>query len=367
MTEPVATPPRGPIVFVAHSGQVSGAEKVMLDLVRAALADGHAVTVACPAGPLVDRLPPAVDHLVIDHLGLTGESGVARIVGGTQLIARWFRTGRRLRTVAASPGVSVVVNSLNALPAVRLAAGTRGMSWLVHDTVITGRQRAVIRLSRTGIRRAVAVSDATAAPLRALRVPVDVRHNGVAWPVDALPDTLHTPPVVGMLALLTPWKGHRVVLDAVADLPGVRVEFAGGHFPGDVDHVAALRARAAQPDLDGRVQFLGHLDLCEALRRFDIVVSASVEPEAGPLSVLEAMAYGRPVIGTDHGGTTEFLAGGAGVLVPPGDPAALADALRRVLSDAALRARMVDDARRRVAERHDLSVTLPAMLADLLR
>ncbi|MGU3293541.1 glycosyltransferase family 4 protein [Williamsia sp. M5A3_1d] len=355
------------IVFVAHSGQMSGAEKVMLDLVQAALCDGHRVTVACPAGPLVGRLPPTVEHLVIDHLGLTGESGAARLVGGVQLVARWLRTGRRLRAAAAGPDVAVVVNSLNALPAARPAAGARGVSWLVHDTVVTGRQRAVIRLARRGIRRAVAVSDATAAPLRALHLPVVVRHNGVAWPVDPLPDTLHTPPVVGMLALLTPWKGHRVLLDAVADLPGVRVAFAGGHFPGDVDHVAALRARASEPDLDGRVEFLGHLDLRDALRRFDVIVSASVEPEAGPLSVLEAMAYGRPVIGTDHGGTTEFLSGGAGVLVPPGDPVALGDAIDRVLSDADLRAQMVARARRRVAEHHDMSVTLPAMLAELLR
>ena len=240
------------------------------------------------------------------------------------------------------------------------------MSWLVHDTVITARQRAVIRLARPGIRRAVAVSDATAQPLRALGVPVVVRHNGVAWPVDALPEVLHTPPVVGMLALLTPWKGHRVLLDAVAELPGVRVEFAGGHFPGDVEHVAALHARAAEPDLDGRVEFLGHRDLCEALSRFDILVSASVEPEAGPLSVLEAMAYGRPVIGTDHGGTTEFLTDGAGVLVPPGDPVAMARAISRVLSDAGLRADVVAGARRRVAQRHDLSVTVPAMLGALI-
>ena len=84
------------------------------------------------------------------------------------------------------------------------------------------------------------------------------------------------------------------------------------------------------------------------------------------MSVLEAMSYGKPVVGTDHGGTTEFLTGGAGVLVPPGDPAALADGIRRVLSDGELRARMIAAARQRVADEHDLSRTLPAMLDALL-
>ncbi|MFD0924477.1 glycosyltransferase family 4 protein [Williamsia deligens] len=338
----------------------------MLDLVGQALADGLEVRVACADGPLVDRLPATVTHIGIDHLGLTGESGAARLVGGAKLVARWRSVGRMLAPLVTASNTATVVNSLYALPAMRWAAGPRGVSWLVHDTAVSGRQRAVVRAATPRIRQAVAVSSATAAPLRAMGVPVTVAHNGVTWPVDALPTELHDPPVVGMLALLTPWKGHMVVLDAAATVPEVEVEFAGGQFPGDIDHVGQLHVRAAASDLDGRVRFLGHTDLRAALERWDVVISASVEPEAGPLSVLEAMAYGKPVIGTDHGGTTEFLTGGAGVLVPPGDPEALAAAIRRVLSDPELRATMITTARRRVADDHDLSRTLPAMLAALL-
>ncbi|WP_299571553.1 glycosyltransferase family 4 protein [uncultured Williamsia sp.] len=363
------TTERGPVdrvLFVAHSGQVSGAEKVMLDLVHHAVGDGLGVAVACAAGPLVDRLPAGVDHIEIGHLGLTGESGAARLLGGARLVARWRAVGRVLRPHVTAPGTATVVNSLYALPAMRWAAGDDGVSWLVHDTAVSGRQRAVVRAAKSRIRRAVAVSSATAAPLRAMGVPVVVAHNGVRWPVEQLSSDLHSPPVVGMLALLTPWKGHKVLLEAAAHLPDIEVEFAGGSFPGDVDHVAELHARAAAIDLDGRVRFLGHTDLRTALARWDVVVSASVEPEAGPLSVLEAMSYGKPVVGTDHGGTTEFLAGGAGVLVPPGDPGALADGIRQVLSDEDARARMVAAARQRVADDHDLSRTLPAMLTALL-
>ncbi|MBJ7288650.1 glycosyltransferase family 4 protein [Williamsia sp.] len=361
-----ANTPVDRILFVAHSGQVSGAEKVMLDLVHRAVYGGVAVTVACAAGPLVDRLPAGVTHIEIDHLGLTGESGLARLAGGARLVARWRAVGRRLRPQVRVPGTATVVNSLYALPAMRWASGPSGVSWLVHDTAVSGRQRAVIRAAKSRIRRAVAVSSATAAPLRAMGVPVTVAQNGVRWPVDALPADLHTPPVVGMLALLTPWKGHRVVLEAAALLPEIEVEFAGGSFPGDVDHVGELHARVSAADLSGRVRFLGHTELHTALTRWDVVVSASVEPEAGPLSVLEAMAYGKPVIGTDHGGTTEFLADGAGVLVPPGDAEALAAAIQQVLSDDGFRATMVAAARRRVADEHDLTRTLPAMLDALL-
>jgi glycosyltransferase involved in cell wall biosynthesis len=169
-----------------------------------------------------------------------------------------------------------------------------------------------------------------------------------------------------MLALLTPWKGQRVLLEAVAQLPDVRLELAGGSFPGDAPYVEELKARAAQPDLAGRVHFLGHVAAESALRRWDVVVSASVDPEAGPLSVLEAMSYGRPVIGTDHGGTAEFLADGAGLLVPPGDCAALAEAVQTMLHDGSLRERVTENARRRIAGNHDIAVTLPLLLRTLL-
>ena len=354
------------IVFVAHTGQVSGAEKVMLDLIDVAVGRGHRVRVVSPDGPLSGRLSAGVDHVVIPPLGLSGERGLARLAGGGRLVVDWIRAGRILRRVSRTADTSTIVNSLFALPAARIARPAGRISWLVHDTLSSGRQRTVIRISAPVIRRAVSVSEATAVPLAELGLPVVVAHNGVTWPVTALSTDLHDPPVVGMLALLTPWKGHAIALDAVAGLPGVELEFAGGSFPGDADHVAALHARAGGPDLAGRVRFLGHTDLRTALQRWDVVLSASVTPEAGPLSVLEAMAYGKPVIGTDHGGTTEFLRDGAGVLVPPSDPAALAGAISRVLDDAGLRRSLTAAARRRIADGHDKSATLPRMLDELL-
>ncbi|OMC29666.1 glycosyltransferase [Mycobacterium sp. GA-1841] len=354
------------VVFVAHTAQVSGAEKVLSDLVDEALTRGYAVTVACPNGPLSQVLPAGCTHMPIPSLGLGGERGPARGVAAVKLAARWWWTGRALRRVVGRASTVTVVNSLFALPAMRLAAPPRGVSWLVHDTVVSAKQRVVIRLARPVVRRAVAVSEATAAPLRAAGIPVSVAHNGVRRPVARLGGKLHDPPVVGMLALLTPWKGHRVLLDAAARLPGVQVELAGGSFPSDADYVAELEARAASPELAGRVRFLGHVDAPAALGRWDVMVSASVLPEAGPLSVLESMAHGVPVIGTNHGGTVEFLAGGAGLLVPPDDAEALAGAIRTVLDDDALRGRMVETARCRIDAGHDISRTLPILLDTVL-
>ena len=100
------------------------------------------------------------------------------------------------------------------------------------------------------------------------------------------------------------------------------------------------------------MRVLGHVaDPAERMRRWTVAVSASVEPEACPLNVLEAMSLGVPVVATDHGGAPEVL-DGAGLLVPPGDPAALADSLTRLLGDADLRARCARLGRDRVAAAH---------------
>ncbi len=353
------------VLFITYTGQLSGAEKLLLEVIGEAQREGREVTVACPDGPVAQALPPGCRHIRIPELSLGGAQGTARAVAAGRLLLRWARTAATVRPLARRPGTDTVVNSVFALPVARLARVPGGVSWLVHDALTSRVQQAVIRFGRPAVRTAVACTRAAAAPVQALDVPVRVVNYGVRWPVPPQPGALHDPPVIGMLSLLTPWKGHRVVLEALAEMPGVTAEFAGGQFPGDHGFVEELRARAAAPDLAGRVHFPGHVDPEQAMARWDVLVSASVAPEAGPLAVLEAMAHGLPVVATAHGGPVEFLRDGVGLLVPPGDSAALAAALRTVLTDGGLRARMAERGRERIATEHDSAVTLPALLRAL--
>lgn len=362
-----------PVILVAHTANVSGAEKMLLAVLGEARRADRPVTVLCPPGALADALPAEVRHVSIPDLGLGGQGGVARVAAAGRMLARWTTAARVLRRIArpATDGTRpvVVVNSLFALPAARLAGRGGGLpggvSWLVHDAVPGGRQRTVARLGLPGIDRVVACTEAAAAPVRALGADVRVVPYGVRWPVADFRGARHRPPVVGMLALLTPWKGHRVLLDAVARLDGVIVELAGGSFSGDQAYVDELRTRAERPDLAGRVRFLGHVDPDTVMAGWDVVVSSSVLPEAGPLSVLEAMAHGLPVVASAHGGPTEFLTDGAGVLVPPGDADALAREIAALLADDERRATIGGRARAAVADRHDVATTLPHLLDAL--
>jgi glycosyltransferase involved in cell wall biosynthesis len=103
---------------------------------------------------------------------------------------------------------------------------------------------------------------------------------------------------------------------------------------GDGDERAALESQCAVLGLQERVLFLGYQqDVPNLLAHCDLFVLPSLY-EGLPLAILEAMAAAKPVIATAVGGTGEVVVDGeTGLLVPPGDPTALAGAIRKLLSD----------------------------------
>jgi glycosyltransferase involved in cell wall biosynthesis len=117
-------------------------------------------------------------------------------------------------------------------------------------------------------------------------------------------------------------------------VPGLQLELAGAPMPGDGDElVRALEARAAAPDLAGRVTFLGALeDPRPALARAHCLLHCA-DAEPWGLALVESLAAGRPVVAADAAGPREIVADGAGRLFAPGDAGAAAAALRAVLAD----------------------------------
>jgi glycosyltransferase involved in cell wall biosynthesis len=260
----------------------------------------------------------------------------------------------------------VVANGVNVLPALRLARLRGRVVFFAHDVLVRPDRLRLARAGAGAVDVAVAVSDAVAVPLRAMGIATTVVHNGTAWPVEPAPPRPPAPPVVGCTAVLTEWKGLHVLLEAMPLLArsDARLEIVGVAHPKDGPYEETLRRRAEQPDLAGRVEFLGLVaDPLVPLRRWSVAVSASVDPEAGPLTALEAMSVGVPFVATDHGGVTEVL-GDAGLFVAPDDAGALAAAIDRLLSDDELRARCRAAGPATIVERHlTLADQRTAMLA----
>src|SRR6185312_4451238 len=156
------------------------------------------------------------------------------------------------------------------------------------------------------------------------------------------------------VARLEPQKGHAVLLEAVARLPRGRGPKLRLVCLGDGRLRSALQLQAQQLGLADTVLFPGYCPQIEAwLAVADIFVLPSMY-EGLPLSVMEAAAAGCAIVATAVDGTPELLADGRdGLLVPPGHPEALAQALLRLIADAGLRKALGEHARQRAREEFD--------------
>ncbi|MEM6423292.1 MAG: glycosyltransferase family 4 protein, partial [Pseudomonadota bacterium] len=164
-------------------------------------------------------------------------------------------------------------------------------------------------------------------------------------------------PIVMLPARLTRWKGAETLIDAAKRLREKRgADFlcfivgsdAGSGF---ADRLTRLVDDTGVGDI---VRLTGEVtDMAAAYKLSSVVVSASLEPEAFGRVAVEAQAMGRPVVATDHGGARETVADGeTGLLYPPGDAAALSEALDRILNlDPSAKAHMRMSARARIHAR----------------
>jgi glycosyltransferase involved in cell wall biosynthesis len=160
-------------------------------------------------------------------------------------------------------------------------------------------------------------------------------------------------PVVGIVARLEPWKGQELFLRAAArvtrDHPDAHFAVVGGAILGwEGDYPERLRCLAADLGIGDRVVFAGHQpDVWPWFDALDVAVTASTGEPFGLVTV-EAMSLGKPVVGVSSGGTEEIIEDGvSGILVPPGDPAALASAVSSILSDPPLHEKLSSGALRR--------------------
>jgi glycosyltransferase involved in cell wall biosynthesis len=211
----------------------------------------------------------------------------------------------------------------------------------MKERVLNGSGRTIVfcsKAAQTAYRRFHRVADARCT----------VIYNGIACERFTVCDRIPRQPVVfGCVASLFSHKGHAVLIEAVRQLraQGIVVSvLCAGSGPLEM----ALRAQAAEAKVDDIVIFGGQVDdIVMFFKGIDVLVLPSTEREGMPMSILEAMAAGKPVIASDVGGVSEAVLGGkTGVLVPPRDPKALAGAMKRAVLDIMSFAAMGDRGRR---------------------
>jgi glycosyltransferase involved in cell wall biosynthesis len=243
---------------------------------------------------------------------------------------------------------------------------------IVGDNLLAAKSRACAfarYISKSGLRMAEE-RGADVAPGRAV-----VIHMGVVVP----PPRPAAPPAKEIPILLCPAnllqvKGHRYLLEAMRMLRdrGIACQL---QIAGQGELRSSLEAMAHRLALEDRVSFRGyvpHNDILDEYRSgsIDIVVLPSVDlgddlHEGIPVCLMEAMAHGLPVVSTTSGGIPELLHDGAGLLVPPQDSAALADALESLLCNPALRQTRGESGRRRVLDEFSVESVVSELTARL--
>ena len=145
-------------------------------------------------------------------------------------------------------------------------------------------------------------------------------------------------PTLAFAGRITRQKALDVALEALARVDGVSLLVAG-----DGPDLPEVRTAASERGLDGRIRFVGPLDRDDVLALFRAADASILSSswENFPHTVVEALAVGTPVIATAVGGVPELVRDGEnGLLVPPGDPGALASAIERFVREPGLRERL---------------------------
>jgi len=335
-------------LFCPSYGQVGGIEEKARILVEVFRARGHAVTVLARGEPATSRSDgdvPVVRHEY--HQMPRRARHVARQLRFLRDLPRATRALRRAVTDAASEAVLTLAITSYAPYASALAAATP-LVLSLEGGEPGGRFTANPRTLRSALRRAtrvVACARSLAGSAQALAPEVADRltviPNGVEPELFADgPAHTHPRPYVAAVGRLVPQKGFDVLLEAFAHLGASELDLL---IAGDGPERPRLEAMRERLELGARVHLLGALDRATVARlyRGARLVACPSRWEGMPLVCLEAMASGRAVVASRVDGIPDAVSDDqTGLLVPPEDPVALADALRALLEDAPRRDRL---------------------------
>ncbi len=361
------------ILFVDHSPELGGAELYLADL--APHFNGCSVFVF-EGGPFEQEL---IRRGVDVHVASAGQeilevSASSKLLKGLSAIPAI----RRIATEVAhhaEPYDVIFANSQKAAVVCALAGRKAGkpVVWNLHDVVTSDHfskaNRIVCRVVGTRhVDHVVFNSRATEeAYLEIGGRPAgsSIVYNGIDADVFARVDQqgadrvrsrlgLEGKPVVGLFSRISPWKGQHILLEAMLELPDVHVVLVGAAlFDADKAYEEGIHNFVKDNGLGERVTFLGFRDDIPVLMKMvDVVVHTSTSPEPFGRVIVEGMIARTPVVASAAGGALEILTDGqTGWLVTPGDPAALAQAIRNSLDLAITTGEMLDRAHRHAMDR----------------
>jgi hypothetical protein len=357
------------VLIAVHSAKRQGAQLVALGQADA-LARDHELVIAVGQGPL---------RAEFERLGtLIGAPARAPIWGATRRrwaldLARSIPDAIRLAVVARRRNVDAIVAGSTVLVSPVLAARLARVPVVVcaHEAPTSRAARRLFRFHGTFASTVIAISPWLADAFRPARSRVVVCPAGITIPPwQDRPTRGGDRPVQLLVAgAIDSHKRQDVAIGAVAKLRDAGIDAALEILGRELDpsFAAELRQLARALGLDGRVHFAGESDdVIGHMRAADVVLVPA--GEVTPLVLMEAMAVGTPVVAARMGSIPDVVEDGlSGMLVEPGDSAAMALAVRRLIDEPDLGRRLAAAGRERVEARFDRSRCNEALRAELAR
>jgi glycosyltransferase involved in cell wall biosynthesis len=360
------------VLFLHSSAGLYGADRQLLTLAAGFDRDRYRPLVVLPErGELAPLLEQAGVEVLLQPLAALRRS-LASPAGAASTAARVVRDRMALSRLARRHRVALIHSNTSVLLGGGPAARRAGVPHVLHVREIyagaAGRAGEALwprlRARILGADAVVCISEAVAtqfgdAPNVHLirdclaRRPEEVDRADARRALEIEPDAF----VVALIGRVSDWKGQRLLARALAEPALAEVGavglVAGNAYAGNEQAEAELAALGEELGLGRRLRLLGFRDdVGTVLGASDAIAIPSLRPEPLGQVTLEAAWAGLPVVGSAHGGLPELVRDGeTGVLVEPGDAAALAGALRE-LADDRERARGLGEAAARAAREH---------------
>jgi glycosyltransferase involved in cell wall biosynthesis len=326
-------------------------------------------TTAPPRDPYAYYALPRINRLSIERAPVSGPHFARRIGYLAFAAGRAFGGGRADALMTRDLGVAAMLCAMPRATRPPVVYESHGyapdVAAALPDLVATAKAPGARKLARLARREARVwrEADGYVTITAGLARELSARH-GTRPRVAVIPDGVRLPqkgdthlredrakkvsvPIVAYAGHLYPWKGVDVLLEALSLLPGAQGLIVGGHAAEpDLNRVKALAGRLG---VESRVTFTGLVEparVPELLQRADVLVlpnpaSAISSRFTSPLKLFEYLAAGRAIVASDLPSIREIVQDGTeALLVPAGDPHALARAVRRVLDDPALAERL---------------------------
>jgi glycosyltransferase involved in cell wall biosynthesis len=342
------------LLIVITLAEIGGAQTYVAGLLPA-LSRSFEVTVAAwGPGPLIDacrangvsfvplRFVRRPLNPVYDLLGFFELLGLMRRLRPKIVHANSSKAGVLARLAAAAARVPIRIFTVHGW-AFKAHEGFAARLYLTADRLMRPLTTMTICVSENERSAGLAMRTCSSARTTVFKNAVELQ--------EARPDLATEPPLVLSVGRLKAPKDFWTLVRALASLPSGRCRL---RIAGDGPERAALSEEIHRLQLDGAVELLGNRDdIGELLREAQLFVLSS-RSEGLPMSVLEAMASGVPVVASSVGGIPELVIDEeTGLLVEPGDPQALAKAIAQMLDDRELRHRFGMAGRERARELFD--------------